>query len=65
MKIKIDKTEAPKGYYAAKQERGLGGCDGCDIVRFGPVCRISPCFRELRKDGQDVIFRKIKKGGTP
>jgi hypothetical protein len=63
MKSKIDKTDAPKGYYAARAKVRLS-CDECELQEAAS-CHTRRCMAHERKDGRDVIFRKLKKGGTP
>jgi len=65
VKSKIDKTDAPKGYYAARAKY-FTGCHGCAFRADAKRCgrESANCLGWERRDGQNVIFRAIKKGGT-
>ena len=57
---KVNPDEAPEGYRAEKTKTSDIDCDGCDIKYDSPICIKSKCWHGDRKDGQDVIFKKVE-----
>jgi hypothetical protein len=61
----IDKDEAPNGFEAISDgypELGGAICERCD---YESSCLTDPdfhCTSDNRKDGKDVVYKKIKKG---
>ena len=57
---KVDETEAPEGYRAEKEKRSCEECDFND-GGFSSTCTCQfPCANICRKDGQNVIFKKVE-----
>jgi hypothetical protein len=69
--IRLNPREAPKGYRAVEAPTGCNDCDGCDFLSQGGYCKMRyplagrPCFHERRKDGHNVIFKRVKKARKP
>ena len=58
---KIDKNEAPEGYYAIlksvsqKPGESVNFCQLCD---YRKTCQTPPCREDTRNDKQNVVFKK-------
>ena len=62
--IRVNPREAPKGYRAEKEDDPLHGCLGCAFSGFGTNCNATEpvaCMGDDRDDGQNVIFKRVKK----
>ncbi len=58
---KLDKGEAPEGFYATPTVRGCQGCAFDSRVspeEPGGCGRYKECFGSHRRDGRSVIFKK-------
>ena len=60
MKSKIDKTDAPNGYEPLAGDT----CLKCELGCLTEACLRANCLTDERRDGRNVVFRRLKKGGT-
>jgi hypothetical protein len=53
-------AQCPRGTYAVEQPTS-DGCNGCVFDFFPEPCFRPRCMRWERRDGLNVIFKRIKK----
>ena len=56
---KVDANEAKAGYYAVAEPKFGDACAGCEFYDATDHCETAVCSASMRKDGCNVIFKRI------